>query len=212
MHPSIHPIPSSIIPSLPPSLYRNILSKRITDILALIRERGERVLEEEEEAVEDGEEATRGNSPCKTRQNQQRLLARKCRLVLVSRNNAIWKQHQQQPLDQVQEDDADDDHFEDIRSAGEPSSTNGLVLVNHHSRSWFSILHHPSSHRYSVLTRLLEIIKHLLDSNTLTTKRDVYYKDVNLFVSQTVVDKAIEDLAFSFGVPRFCLNVVKEEK
>jgi len=38
--------------------------------------------------------------------------------------------------------------------------------------------------------------------------RDIYYKDPALFVKQSVVDRYVDDIAFTFNVPRSALSVV----
>ena len=38
--------------------------------------------------------------------------------------------------------------------------------------------------------------------------RDIYYRDPNLFVNQTVVDRHVDRIARTFGVARADLNVV----
>ena len=40
--------------------------------------------------------------------------------------------------------------------------------------------------------------------------RDIFYKDPQLFVTQAVVDRQVDDLAFTLGVERSGLNVVRE--
>ena len=55
-------------------------------------------------------------------------------------------------------------------------------------------------------------IHDLLRAGIVTTKRDLYYRDVNLFQSQSVVDDAISQIAYSFGVERLHLNVVASPK
>jgi DNA topoisomerase VI subunit A len=45
-----------------------------------------------------------------------------------------------------------------------------------------------------------------------TKKRDLYYKNPNLYTNQTKVDDAIENIACSLGVPRRCLNVIAGSK
>ncbi|KAJ3009578.1 endodeoxyribonuclease, partial [Thoreauomyces humboldtii] len=55
--------------------------------------------------------------------------------------------------------------------------------------------------------KLLQYCKELLECNSFATKRELYYRDVSLFKSQSVVDEIIEDLACAHGVPRHCLNV-----
>ncbi|KAI8807596.1 Spo11/DNA topoisomerase VI subunit A [Cladochytrium replicatum] len=64
-----------------------------------------------------------------------------------------------------------------------------------------------SGNGFSVYTRILKICYNLLVDEKVATKRDVYYQDVALFKSQRVVDQAVDDIACSFKVPRYCLNV-----
>lgn len=64
----------------------------------------------------------------------------------------------------------------------------------------------------AVYLRLLTIIYEQLKLKTVTTKRDLYYRDVDLFVSQTCVDEAIVQIAYSLGVERIDLNVVASPK
>ena len=42
--------------------------------------------------------------------------------------------------------------------------------------------------------------------------RDIYYKDVQLFKRQEVVDRIVEDLAHTFGVERSTLSIVAAAK
>ncbi|MCJ1300660.1 hypothetical protein MMC08_003457 [Hypocenomyce scalaris] len=60
----------------------------------------------------------------------------------------------------------------------------------------------------AVLVRILELMHEALVDNTITTKRDIYYKDSSLFGKQTVVDRYVDDLAYTFEVQRSALNVV----
>jgi DNA topoisomerase VI subunit A len=39
--------------------------------------------------------------------------------------------------------------------------------------------------------------------------RDIYYRDPELFTKQAVVDRYVDDIAYTFGVPRLLLNVVR---
>lgn len=38
--------------------------------------------------------------------------------------------------------------------------------------------------------------------------RDLYYRDPELFVKQAVVDRYVDDIAYTFGIERDALNVV----
>lgn len=42
----------------------------------------------------------------------------------------------------------------------------------------------------------------------LANAREIYYRDPELFQNQNVVNRYLDDLAFSFGVRRASLNVV----
>ncbi|KAI9016959.1 Spo11/DNA topoisomerase VI subunit A [Gaertneriomyces semiglobifer] len=68
---------------------------------------------------------------------------------------------------------------------------------------------HP---RFAVNMKILEFCKTLLEFDMRATKRDLYYRDVDLFRTQSVVDHAIEDLACTLGVSRHCLNIVASSK
>ncbi|CAG8637506.1 1135_t:CDS:2 [Paraglomus brasilianum] len=74
----------------------------------------------------------------------------------------------------------------------------------------FPSLKNPKS--FAVFVRILEICHELLIQNITATKRDIYYKDVQLFVNQNTVDQAIDELACLFRVPRSCLNVIASAK
>lgn len=80
----------------------------------------------------------------------------------------------------------------------------------------------------AVVLRILQLIHEALVNSVITTKRyvatsrwdflpldspscgsrDIYYKDPALFQKQSVVDRYVDHLAFSFGVRRVFLNVV----
>ncbi|KAF2140243.1 uncharacterized protein K452DRAFT_252957 [Aplosporella prunicola CBS 121167] len=54
---------------------------------------------------------------------------------------------------------------------------------------------------------MLEVIHEALTKDVVITKREIYYRDPALFHNQTVVDRLIDDMAFTIGVPRASLNV-----
>ncbi|KAG5513733.1 hypothetical protein PMAC_000771 [Pneumocystis sp. 'macacae'] len=64
------------------------------------------------------------------------------------------------------------------------------------------------SWKFTVLVRVLDLIHEALVSNTPVTKRNIFYRDVNLFKEQKIVDNLIEDIAFTFKVRRSALNVL----
>lgn len=80
---------------------------------------------------------------------------------------------------------------------------------HHHQRESRSS---NTSRTFAIYLFLLSQIKQLLDSHTVTTKRDLYYKNVALFGNQSTVDKAIDTIAASLNVHRRLLNVVASPK
>ncbi len=62
------------------------------------------------------------------------------------------------------------------------------------------------------MARLMKLIDEQLNKNLHTTKRDVFYRDVNIFRDQSISDNLIEDLAVMLGVTRASLNVVASTK
>lgn len=65
---------------------------------------------------------------------------------------------------------------------------------------------------FTVLLRIIELVHGGLSENTMMTKRDIYYKHPDLFVKQAVVDRYVDDLACTFGIPRSQLNVTAAAK
>ena len=51
-----------------------------------------------------------------------------------------------------------------------------------------------------------------LKNDIVSTKRDIYYRNVDLYKTQNRVDKAIDDIACTLRIPRHCLNVVAGAK
>ncbi|KAJ2895873.1 uncharacterized protein MKZ38_006063 [Zalerion maritima] len=65
------------------------------------------------------------------------------------------------------------------------------------------------------LVRFLRICKLALSalcSGTVITKRNIFYQDKDLFRSQVIVDKLVDDLACTLGVERHFLNIVAAGK
>ncbi|KAF9436481.1 endodeoxyribonuclease [Entomortierella beljakovae] len=56
--------------------------------------------------------------------------------------------------------------------------------------------------------RVIDLIHENIYKNAISTKRDIFYRDVGLFGSQSIVDNIVEDLACTLQIPRSCLNVV----
>ncbi|KAL0465879.1 meiosis-specific topoisomerase [Neurospora intermedia] len=66
--------------------------------------------------------------------------------------------------------------------------------------------------RFEALFRIIEISHEALQSGTLVTKRNIYYQNMELFRSQSVVDEMVDNLAFTLGVGRNDLNIVATAK
>ncbi|GAA5962355.1 hypothetical protein JCM3765_002953 [Sporobolomyces pararoseus] len=60
--------------------------------------------------------------------------------------------------------------------------------------------------------RVVELALDGLVANVVSTKRDLYYRDVSLFRKQQTVDSLVEDLAATLGVRRSDLNIVATSK
>ncbi|KAH8796899.1 Spo11/DNA topoisomerase VI subunit A [Hyaloscypha sp. PMI_1271] len=66
--------------------------------------------------------------------------------------------------------------------------------------------------KFTALIRILELSHEALVTGNVTTKRDMYYRDPELFMRQAVVDRYVDDIAYTFGVGRDALNVVAAAK
>lgn len=66
--------------------------------------------------------------------------------------------------------------------------------------------------RLAIVLRVLELIHAGLLSSTVSTKRDIYYKDPSLFGNQQVVDRVVDHLAACFSTTRAGLNVAAAAK
>ncbi|OAQ28611.1 DNA topoisomerase IV, alpha subunit, partial [Linnemannia elongata AG-77] len=60
----------------------------------------------------------------------------------------------------------------------------------------------------SRILRATELIHENVSKDTISSKRDMFYRDVMAFGSQIAVNGIVEDLACTFEVPRSSLNVV----
>ncbi|KAK7541542.1 Spo11/DNA topoisomerase VI subunit A [Phyllosticta citricarpa] len=83
--------------------------------------------------------------------------------------------------------------------------------------SSFQLIEYPakSAHvawKFAVVVRVLEHIYESLLSSSTISKREIYYRTPSLFLNQAVVDRYVDDIAFTFGVSRFALNVTAAAK
>ncbi|KAI4091532.1 MAG: hypothetical protein LQ339_008103 [Xanthoria mediterranea] len=66
--------------------------------------------------------------------------------------------------------------------------------------------------RFTVVLRILELIHETLVNDAVVSKRNIYYKDPELFKSQKVVDRYVDVLSHTFGIQRAALNVTAAAK
>ncbi|OBT82498.1 hypothetical protein VE02_09128 [Pseudogymnoascus sp. 03VT05] len=66
--------------------------------------------------------------------------------------------------------------------------------------------------KFAALLRIMELSHEALVTGIVTTKRDIYYRDPDLFIKQAIVDRYIDDLAFTLNIPREALNIVATAK
>ncbi|KAL6310487.1 DNA topoisomerase IV alpha subunit [Sparassis latifolia] len=69
-----------------------------------------------------------------------------------------------------------------------------------------------SAKPFAQLFRVADLMHEALLDDIPTTKRDMYYKDVQLFKSQSVVDRMVDDLAATFELGRADLHVRASSK
>ncbi|KAJ5785973.1 Winged helix-turn-helix transcription repressor DNA-binding [Penicillium pulvis] len=61
--------------------------------------------------------------------------------------------------------------------------------------------------RFTIIVRILSVIDEAIRVGQLISKRDIYYTDPAYFRSQHVVDRIVDDLAYTIGVDRAALNI-----
>ncbi|KAG0025581.1 endodeoxyribonuclease [Podila clonocystis] len=71
--------------------------------------------------------------------------------------------------------------------------------ISFKKRSW---------HVAASIIRALDLVHNNLSQHVVSTKRDIFYRDIPTFRRQARVDAIVEDLACTFQTPRSCLNVV----
>jgi hypothetical protein len=69
---------------------------------------------------------------------------------------------------------------------------------------------HRNLYRLAIFMRVLDLVHAAQSSPNPVTQRDIFYKDVVLFKTQSTSDQAIIRLAKLLGVSREVMNIVKE--
>lgn len=88
-----------------------------------------------------------------------------------------------------------------------------LISVRYPSERFRTLFSPENNHTsLEIYETVLQEIHQGLISKTVSKKRDIYYRNVELYKNQSKVDNVIEDIACSLGVPRRCLNVIAGSK
>ncbi|TGO47738.1 hypothetical protein BCON_0265g00110 [Botryotinia convoluta] len=66
--------------------------------------------------------------------------------------------------------------------------------------------------KFVALLRILELSHEALVTGNIITKRDIYYRDPELFTKQAIVDRFVDDIACTLGLKRDALNVMAAAK
>ncbi|OCT60197.1 hypothetical protein XELAEV_18046215mg [Xenopus laevis] len=66
--------------------------------------------------------------------------------------------------------------------------------------------------KFTLMLKVLSVIYRLVQSDTYATKRDIYYNEVQLYGSQTVVDNIISDISCMLKIPRISLYILSASK
>ncbi|KAJ5512713.1 Winged helix-turn-helix transcription repressor DNA-binding [Penicillium fimorum] len=61
--------------------------------------------------------------------------------------------------------------------------------------------------KFTAILRILAILDQAIRTGQLISKRDIYYIDPDFFRLQSIVDRIVDDLAYTIGVNRTALNV-----
>lgn len=71
----------------------------------------------------------------------------------------------------------------------------------------------PSSiTKFAQIVKILSVIYRLIQSNSYSTKRDIFYNNTQLFGSQSTVDHIVDDISCLLRVPRRSLHVLATSK
>ncbi|XP_061231345.1 meiotic recombination protein SPO11 isoform X2 [Neopsephotus bourkii] len=83
----------------------------------------------------------------------------------------------------------------------------GLQMIPHYTTKQIRSDCPRSAPKFALMLKILSIIYKMVQSNTYATKRDIYYSDILLFGSQSVVDNIINDISCMLRIPRRSLHV-----
>ncbi|APA06045.1 hypothetical protein sscle_01g008150 [Sclerotinia sclerotiorum 1980 UF-70] len=66
--------------------------------------------------------------------------------------------------------------------------------------------------KFTALLRIVTLSHEALVTGNIITKRDMYYRDPELFTKQAIVDRFVDDIAYTLGLKRDAMNVVAAAK
>ncbi|XP_063968055.1 meiotic recombination protein SPO11-like [Lytechinus pictus] len=69
-----------------------------------------------------------------------------------------------------------------------------------------------STNKFALMLKVLALCYRLVQTDTYSTKRDLYYSDVQSFGSQSIVDDIVDNLCCLLQVPRRCLHILATSK
>ncbi|XP_061590830.1 meiotic recombination protein SPO11 [Cololabis saira] len=88
----------------------------------------------------------------------------------------------------------------------------GLQMTSGHSVTTVRSDCPSSITKFGQILKILSVIYRLVQSNSYSTKRDLYYNDTQLFSSQQTVDRIVDDISCMLKVPRRSLHVLATSK
>ncbi|KAM3921792.1 meiotic recombination protein SPO11 [Leptodactylus fuscus] len=88
----------------------------------------------------------------------------------------------------------------------------GLQMTKNCTTQKIRSNHPKSAQRFALTMKILSVIYKLVQTNTYATKRDIFYENVQLYGSQTTVDKIVTDISCMLKVPRRSLHILSTSK
>lgn len=88
----------------------------------------------------------------------------------------------------------------------------GVQMLDDVTKHEISLENQASLHKYAVMITCLSSCYKLLQENKHSTKRDLYYSNVNFYQTQHAVDEAVSDISCMLGVPRHALHILSSSK
>ncbi|XP_017264971.1 meiotic recombination protein SPO11 [Kryptolebias marmoratus] len=88
----------------------------------------------------------------------------------------------------------------------------GLQMHSEHSVTSIRSDCPSSATKFAQILKILSVVYNLVQSNSYATKRDIYYNNTQLFVSQRSVDSIVDDISCMLKIPRRSLHVLATSK